>query len=78
MGENRCVCCDNVIPEGMLICPTCRNSASEDDIQMEWCYLWALNKRKHKQYRKSQLEGFRVHLKLAIRCLFLFLFGKSK
>lgn len=78
MGENRCVCCGAVIPEGFLICARCRSSASEDDEQMEWCYIWALNKRRQKLYRKSQLEGFIVHSKLAIRCLYLSLFGKSR
>ena len=29
MNENRCVCCDVVIPEGYLVCPTCMRKGSD-------------------------------------------------
>lgn len=29
MNENRCVCCDEVIPEGQQICPICEKGVDE-------------------------------------------------
>ena len=32
MGENRCVCCGKIIPEGMQVCKVCWDYDSEDKI----------------------------------------------
>jgi hypothetical protein len=29
-GEDRCVCCGNVIPEGRMVCPNCLVTVGED------------------------------------------------
>lgn len=29
MGENRCVCCGEIIPEGRQVCPSCEAAAKE-------------------------------------------------
>ena len=31
MNEERCVCCDAIIPEGSHVCPICRNSVEETE-----------------------------------------------
>lgn len=35
MGENRCVCCGAVIPEGLQVCPTCERKEQKQIKQME-------------------------------------------
>lgn len=30
MRENRCICCGEVIPEGMQVCPVCEDTALLD------------------------------------------------
>ena len=27
--ENRCVCCNEIIPEGRMVCPLCQEKANE-------------------------------------------------
>lgn len=29
VGENRCVCCGSIIPEGQQVCPLCQKEAEE-------------------------------------------------
>ena len=31
MGEDRCVCCGTIIPEGKLVCPECTNKKWYDE-----------------------------------------------
>lgn len=28
MTEDRCVCCDEIIPEGRMVCPRCENAVT--------------------------------------------------
>lgn len=28
MGENRCVCCGEIVPEGRMVCPNCENGVT--------------------------------------------------
>lgn len=30
MGEERCVCCGAVIPEGRMVCPECERKAKQE------------------------------------------------
>lgn len=30
MAENRCVCCGEIIPEGMMVCPNCLVTSKEE------------------------------------------------
>ena len=35
MGENRCVCCGTIIPEGLQVCPTCERKEQQQIKQTE-------------------------------------------
>ena len=35
MAENRCICCGEIIPEGMMVCPKCQLSQKEE--HCNWC-----------------------------------------
>ena len=33
MGEERCVCCGAIIPEGRMVCPECERKAAENETE---------------------------------------------
>lgn len=35
MGENRCVVCGAIIPEGRMVCPSCENGQQINNKNME-------------------------------------------
>ena len=35
-NENRCVCCDAIIPEGFMVCPQCQKTGSCTHL---WVYM---------------------------------------
>lgn len=35
MGENRCVVCGAIIPEGRMVCPSCENDQQNNDVNEE-------------------------------------------
>lgn len=35
MNEDRCVCCGEIIPEGRMVCPNCKQTVKTGDCK--WC-----------------------------------------
>lgn len=58
MSENRCIICNEVIPEGRMVCPTCEINMANDIYNPKVFARNKYEKRKNKTSKKSKKSKF--------------------
>jgi len=58
MSENRCLMCNEIIPEGRMVCPLCEHNVVNDEYNPKVLARNKYEKRKNKAPKKSKKSKF--------------------
>ena len=58
MSENRCLICNEIIPEGRMVCPLCEQIVVNDEYNPKVLARNKYEKRKNKTSKKSKKSKF--------------------
>ena len=58
MSENRCLMCNEIIPEGRMVCPFCGQNVVNDEYNPKILARNKYEKRKNKTSKKSKKSKF--------------------
>ena len=58
MSENRCLMCNEIIPEGRMVCPLCEQNVINDEYNPKILARNKYEKRKNKIPKKSKKSKF--------------------
>ena len=58
MSENRCLMCNEIIPEGRMVCPLCEQNIVNDEYNPKMLARNKYEKRKNKTPKKSKKSKF--------------------
>lgn len=58
MSENRCLMCNEIIPEGRMVCPICEQNVINDTYNLKMLARNKNEKRKNKTSKKSKKQKF--------------------
>lgn len=62
MSENRCLMCNEIVPEGRMVCPFCEQNVINDTYNLKMLARNKYEKRKNKTSKKSKNQNFMMKI----------------